>query len=469
MEKQFAVDVLEAGIEELSKRYQIPGIGLGINMNGQRLYDKGFGYRNDKEHLPVTADTIFGIASMTKSFTCVAIMQLQDAGKLSVHDPVVKYVPEFRLPKPGKSEAVTIHHLMTHTAGLPPLSIHNHARKRSIEQDPTAKDYGLDVTRISGEPIDTDMELLERIADLEVTLLGEPGEQFSYSNESYGILGVVVKRVSGMSYEDYVIKHILEPLHLKNTFFDIQELDKRDHVTMLYASKKVNGQTEVYPTPLWWDAPAMRSAGYLKSTVNDILKYLEIYRLHGKVDGVQILSEESVKQMMTPHVEVSPGYFYGYGLSVIPDYFGNTFVGHGGGLKGVSSYMGVIPETGLTGVVLTNLSGIPAEKLLKGALNIVEDRPFAKSPFQYQEEATSNEDLHQFIGTYTSEEGMKVKFAVVNDQLAMYSNETYEPMRRINDHLFVNKDGETVQFVCDSTGEVVRVCYQSRQIFKDQS
>lgn len=468
MEKQFSKHILEAEVTELKNQYQIPGIGLGINHNGNRLFDKGFGFRDAQKQLPVTADTVFGIASMTKSFTCVAIMQLQDTGKLSVHDPVVTYVPEFRLPQTGKTEDVTIHHLMTHTTGLPPLSVHNHARKRSIDQDPTAKDYGLDVANIPGNPIDTDTELMERIGQLNIPLLGEPGECFSYSNESFGILGAVINRVSGMNYEDYVMKHILQPLKLQSTFFDINELENRENVTMLYATKKVNGQSKVYATPLWWDAPAMRAGGYLKSTVNDILTYLEIYRNKGIAGNERILSEESVQQMTYPHVEVEPGKFYGYGLSVIPDYYGSTFIGHGGGLKGVSSFMGVVPDKGLTGVVLTNLSGIPSETLLMGALNVVEDRQFEARPYKYQEAEVLSDDLHTFAGTYTSDEGMNVKLEVIEDRLAFFADGQYSSMRRINDTLFINKDHETVQFIKTKDGKVDRVCYSSRQIFKDK-
>src|SRR5699024_1662588 len=132
-----------------------------INIDGKRVYDKGFGYRDVEQQLQVTEDTVFGIASMTKSFACVAIMQLQEAGKLSVHGPVKTYLPNFRVPHPTYTDQITIHHLMTHTSGLPPFKTHVFARKRSIDADPSAKDVGLTVTDNEGDPIDTFDELID--------------------------------------------------------------------------------------------------------------------------------------------------------------------------------------------------------------------------------------------------------------------------------------------------------------------
>ena len=102
------------------KENQIPGVAIGLAKDGELFYGKGFGYRDVEKQLEVTIDTVFATGSITKSFTCVAIMQLQEAGKISVHDPVKKYLPNFRL-KHGSTEQITIHHFMTHTSGIPAL------------------------------------------------------------------------------------------------------------------------------------------------------------------------------------------------------------------------------------------------------------------------------------------------------------------------------------------------------------
>ena len=142
-------------------------------------------------------------------------------------------------------------------------------------------------------------------------------------------------------------------------------------MTRLYAAKTTEEGVTVYPTEIWWDAPAMRAAGYLKSTINDILRYLEIFRNEGMVDGVRILSKESVDQMIYPHFEYNNGIYYGYGLRITPDYYGETLIEHGGGLKGVSSLMFILPEKGLTGVALSSLASVPSGRLLMGALNVL--------------------------------------------------------------------------------------------------
>src|SRR5699024_6426158 len=141
----------------------------------------------------------------------------------------------------------------------------------------------------------------------------------------------------------------------------------------------------VYEAPVWWDAPAMRAAGYLKSTAHDMLRYTEIFRNAGVVDDVRILSEESVKQMTYPYIETDPGKYYGYGLMITPDYYGNTLIEHGGNLKAIASLMTIIPELGVTGIVLTNLAGVPATTLLMGALNVYQGKDATASHVAYED------------------------------------------------------------------------------------
>lgn len=468
MKPNFDHTLFEQEAEKFTEKHQIPGANLGINYQGKPLYYHGFGYRNKAKQLPLDKDTIFGIASMTKSFAAVAIMQLQDAGKLSVHDQVIQHAPEFKLPSGGKTDEVTIHHLLTHTSGLPPIAVHNLARKRSIDQDPTAKDYGLDVTKITGDSVDTDTELMEALGALPDQVLADPGEAFSYSNEGYGVLGAIVKRVSGVSFETFVEENILKPVKMSRSFFDVSEIESRDNVTMLYAQKRKNDKKIVYETPLWWDAPAMRAGGYLKSTVKEILAYLEIFRNKGVVNGVRILSEASVAEMTEPHVEFEPGRYYGYGLRVIPDYYGYKMIEHSGGLKGVSSHMTVVPERGLTGVVLTNLSDVPAATLLKGAMNVLFEKDFTTSHLTYETYSMDQAKLPICVGTYTSTEGMRVEIALENGKLGVVRDGKFAPLQAIGEYIFLTETNDVVKFIVDKKQGNVRIGYGSRQIAKDE-
>ncbi len=366
MSHSAAFHSFEEYAQRLTEAFTVPGASIGLAKDGQLVYEKQLGYRDVENRLPVTIDTVFGIASMTKSFTCLAIMQLQEAGKLSVHAPVMTYLPEFRLKAAGAAERMTIHHLMTHSTGLPPLATALLAAKRSMELDPDQSEDERELLAV-GEMIDTHAQLFDYLEGLDIELLGPPGTQFSYSNDSYALLGLIVERVSGQRYEDYVKEHILQPAGMDRSGFFLEEAD--DNVTSLYIQKVIDGSKQPYPSNYWPDSPLFRASGFLKSTVRDILKYADIYRTKGLAGGERIVSEESINQMITPHIACEPGCYYGYGLMLTPDYFGTLLVEHSGSLKGVASKMYVIPEQGITGAALTNLYGSPVAALLNGACN----------------------------------------------------------------------------------------------------
>ncbi|TGV05104.1 class A beta-lactamase-related serine hydrolase, partial [Mesorhizobium sp. M00.F.Ca.ET.186.01.1.1] len=235
----------------LLEEAQAPGAAIGVARGGKLLYQKTFGYRNREEQLPLSLDTVFGIASITKSFTCVAIMQLQEAGKLSVHDPVIRYLPEFRTGDDELTKRITIHHFMTHTPGMAPMPYLDGAMKRSMEQDPAIIGTEAEEELKTVPYLDTYEEVLQAIAGFEGKPLSEPGEAFSYNNDAYGLLGAIIERTSGQTYEQYVKQHILQPLGMQRTVFDVEELADKDDVTVLYTNKKVDGNNEVIAAPYW--------------------------------------------------------------------------------------------------------------------------------------------------------------------------------------------------------------------------
>ncbi|MBD8068744.1 serine hydrolase domain-containing protein [Bacillus sp. PS06] len=470
MNGQVTMSAFETYAEELIQKYQIPGTAIGFAHNGEVVYEKGFGYRNIEKQLPVTMDTVYGIASVTKSFTCVAIMILQEQGKLSVHDPVVKYLPEFSTPTDA-TDKMTIHHFMTHSAGIPPLPSLIYAKKRSLDIDPSAQDYpGLQIVKDDQQPpIDTYEQLMEFIAGLDFDLLGEPGTEFSYSNDCYALLGTIVQRVSGISFEQFVKDYILDPCGMEHSCFVIEELGDYENITSLYAARKVEAGMEVYEAPVWWESPSMRGAGALKSTVNDMLKYAEIIRTKGMVGDKRILTEESVEQMITPYIECSPGRFYGYGFMITPDYHGATLVEHGGNLKAIASQLCIIPERGVTGMILTNLAGVPATTIMSGALNDLEGRPVEATPYSTEEYEMSSEQLRDYEGIYASNEGMGLKIDVIDDGLEFSSHGTSFPIQCVGQDLFlaiVKDQKELIRFVRDESGEIERVAYHMRQFPK---
>jgi CubicO group peptidase (beta-lactamase class C family) len=205
--------------------HKVPGVAVSVISGGEVIYKKGFGFRDQERGLPVTPDTIFGVASVTKSFSALAIMQLAESGKLSLGDPVQKYIPGFDLPG-GGGEAVTIHHFLTHTSGLPPLptlgySIRGNTMPDPDDDEPKKEDSQKEQPEHPQQPINTYDELTGYIRNGDFKLLGKPGEYCSYSNDCYGLLGVIIEAVSGENYEDYMRKHILDSLMMGRSNFDL--------------------------------------------------------------------------------------------------------------------------------------------------------------------------------------------------------------------------------------------------------
>ncbi|WP_246056129.1 serine hydrolase [Alteribacter natronophilus] len=456
-------------VEKIRTEEGVPGVAVGLKEGRARLYERGYGYRNEEQKLPVTMDTVFGIASITKSFTCLAIMQLKDEGKLDVNDPVIRYIPDFARVC-ACAEDITIHHLMTHTSGLPPLPTLIYANIRSFEKDPDANDYpGIDIKKTDREPVDDYRHLIDAITEKDVKPLGKPGEAFSYSNDGYAILGAVIESVSGKSYERYVKEHILNPAGMTRSFFTEEELKGLDDVTELYA-KKAEAESSVYASPVWWDAPAMRAAGYLKSTASDLLMYSNIYLDQGIVGGNRIVSEESLEEMMAPHVEIEPGRYYGYGFFITPDYFGNKLVEHGGSLKAISSQLSMIPEKGLSGVVLTNLAGVPASSIMNAAFNAAGGRDLQDRLHPLEGACTlTDEEKREYTGTYESMEGMNLSVQVEGSSLTGVSAGKDLELLCVEKDLFIAKSGEHseyLRFIRDETGRVSQVAFHYRQFPK---
>lgn len=432
---------LESHVERLMAADQLPGAGIGLAHNGKQVYGRGFGYRDREQGLPVTPDTVFGIGSVTKSFTCVAIMQLQEAGRLSVDDPVVRYIPEYSFGNEAHTKATTIHHFMTHTAGIPPTPLLWAALLDDIRVDSTMTEQ---VAKLGDlEPMRTLEQLPARLAALDLQPLGPPGAVFSYSNDAFALLGLIVERASGQSYADYMREHIIGPCGMSRTTLDVDELLQFDDVTQLYARKpsETGGQETVIAAPGWWQCPSMLAAGYLRASVPDMLRYLEIYRNAGDVHGTRVLRPESVAQMVYPHVEYEPGQHYGYGLQITVDYHGVTLIGHGGSLKGIQADVATAPEAGWSSVALTNLGSSPASRLMMGAMNCALGLPADTPRSHYPPYSKSPGDLSHYVGTYRSGEGAAIDVRQHGDGLQFCLEGKWWPSRPIGPHAFLVSAG----------------------------
>ena len=466
------VQSFEEYAKQLLEKGKIIGASVGLAENGELSYFQGFGLTdNTDDAQAVTADTVFGIGSVTKVFTCVAIMQLQEAGKLSVHDPVIKYIPELRTPSEAHTREITIHHLMTHTAGFPAFDTLMGAMKRSMENDPHSGTFssGLEFDLDKMEAIDTKDQFVAYISGLDYELLGPPGTQFSYSNDSFALLGVIIERVSEISYEQFVKENILDPAGMTRSAFLLEDLPQDTQVATLFTRKSAADGGEVYRSPNWWDAPSMRAGGKLKSTIHDLLRFTEIFRTGGLVGTNRILTEESVGQITLSHIQMNPHQGYGYGLMIASDCHGGTLIEHGGAVKGVSAQLFFHPERNLTGAVLMNVDGGPAADLMHGLLNESNGKPANTPPFVYPDYEVSTEALTSLVGFYRSSEGANVTVEIQENGLVLKLLGSGVSLRPVGEDSFVWKRGENdsfVRFFRDETGASIRLFVGGRQLIK---
>src|SRR5690625_5281068 len=346
------LETLEKTFKDLQKDHKVPGAIVVLGEKGNKAYEKAIGFSRLNDKRSVTNETVFGLASVTKSFTCAAIMHLQERGLLKISDRVREYLPEFRMMDDQRIDDITIHHFMTHSSGFPPLFALQFAMKRPTIKNPQVYEHiGEDKEQ---SILHTYEDLMDYIAEQNLKLFAEPGRQFSYSNEAYSLLGAIIERVSGQSFESYLYENIIDPIGMKHTRFTMRELSWHEDQTDSFGKEEKNGSFEVVTDQTWTTSTCMQATGFLKSTAKDMLKYADMFLNKGRVRGQQVLSGKSVSEMLRPQMKVIRNQYYGYGFRIIPNYYGYTFIGHGGSLRSVSSRFGMIPERQLSGVVLAN-------------------------------------------------------------------------------------------------------------------
>jgi CubicO group peptidase (beta-lactamase class C family) len=401
------------------RRWKVPGASLALVERGRPTFARGYGFRDRENELPTSARTVYGVASITKSFTALAILRLEEEGKLSTQDPVLRHLPEFRTPDARATRRITLHHFLTHSSGLPPLPSIYYTSARSLARDPpydprVARRVGIDPDHT---PIDTYEQLMEFLGTTRYQLLGPPGRYFSYSNEGFGLLGPVIERVSGRTYESYLEEEVLRPAGMTSTTFDTGIMLRLPEVTTLYSPKWSGTRHGLVPSQDWWDDTCLRACGGLRSTAEDLGRYVHIFFDQGRVEGKRVLSAASIKKMVTPYIGVSPGLQYGYGVAIRPDYHGTPLVYHEGGLKGVSSIFAVAPERRLAGAVLANADLVPSDQLLMAAINdrlgIPRDTPLVDVPRPTQ----GDPSLDEYAGWYCSGEGIWLQVTALRNTL----------------------------------------------------
>jgi CubicO group peptidase (beta-lactamase class C family) len=310
----------------------LPGVAVGVVSNQDLVWSKGFGFADVKAKLPMTAATKFRVASNSKLFTAIAIMQLREEGKLGLDDPVVKYLPWFRGKPAGDDDGpITIEQLLSHSSGL-----QREAGDHWVSYDfPTAD------------------ELQRRFADRQAPFA--PSVRWKYSNLAYAVAGMVVEKVSGERWADYVERNIFVPLGMNASSVD----KNAEGLAVPYGRRMPDGTREVLP---FVDARGMAAATGVTSNVEDLAKFISAQFRRGPRGGAQIVSGGSWREMLRVR-SVEENWTSGTGLGFdVKRVRDRTYIGHGGGYPGNTTQTLIQLDDKVGVIVLTNTNdSFPAD------------------------------------------------------------------------------------------------------------
>ncbi|HEU0291140.1 MAG TPA: serine hydrolase domain-containing protein [Anaerolineales bacterium] len=285
-----------------------------VARNGEILLSQGYGWADRENQIPNTPQTKYRLGSITKQFTAMAILILEAEGQLDVQDRICRYVPEC----PDSWQEITIHHLLSHTSGVPNLT--DFPDYETFKATPTTPEQT--VARFKDKPLDF-----------------QPGEKWNYSNSGYILLGHIIEQVCGQSYEMFLQQNIFEPLQMTNTGYDHNDGSLATGYT---------GMASHWDEPDYIDMTLPYAAGGLYSTVENL--YLWDQALYTD----QLVSKQSLDMMFIPHAKIAAfGLSYGYGWFV-GQMNQHQAVSHGGGIDGFITEIRRYSDDEVTIIILSN-------------------------------------------------------------------------------------------------------------------
>ena len=324
--------------------------------DGQPIVSRGYGMANLEHGVPNTPQTVFRVGSVTKQFTGMAVVLLQERGKLSVNDPICKYLTDC----PQAWQPITIKNLLTHTAGIPNYT----------EFPDFMKTAAADTTAA---------ELTSRFRDkpLQFAL----GEKYAYSNSGYYLLGTIIERASGKTYADFLQENIFAPLGMKHTGYDnpVRIIKNR---AAGYA-RTSDGFINAAPISM----STAYAAGALYSTVGDLLLWDQALYTE------KLVSRKSLDEAFTPF---KSNYGYGWSIGKRHD---RQVIAHGGGIFGFSAYIARYPADRVTVVVLSNVEGAPSGEIANSLSAIVFGAKY-EIPAERKEVQVAAKTLEKYVGQY---------------------------------------------------------------------
>ncbi len=428
-----ALTLLDKWLAKQVHDTHLSGLALGIVHNGDLLWGNGYGYANIAQQIPVTLDTRFRIASITKTFTSVAILQLYDAGKLRLDDPISKYLSWFDLQYPDAPQ-ITIYHCLTHTSGLP--------------RDATIPHWTENAFQDWDEVITTTQTRQPMMPPLQA---------FSYSNLGYSLLGGVIEEVSGERWQDYLQNHIVEPLGMQDTI--VAPTGEEANLAIGYLSPDESYQRQAVP---FIETKGFSPSASMASSINDLVKYAKFHLSKGQTP---LLSGYSLREMHRVHW-VNEDWSGGYGLGTRTWRIHNEWAvsGHTGGYKGFLTMFSVARDHDFGVIALTNSIDSSPYSYVEQAYKLVLPEILkitAKSRIV-------NPVWSDYVGTYLNDWGdsemviREGQLQVINLKFMAMPPAILEATDEADTFIIhvPGNPGETTRFIRNEAGQVVRM--QSR-------
>jgi CubicO group peptidase (beta-lactamase class C family) len=395
MSEEIKWEDLEQRVANLMQKKKVPGFSLAVIKDQEIIYSKGFGNRDVAKNLPATTDTLYGIASCTKVFTCIAIMQLAEQGKISIDDPVNKYLP-FKIGL--KDNPIKIKHLMSHSSGLPNLGAASVLISRHAPWEET------------WVPFASKDDFFTFLNGAQEEVVDEPGKRYFYFNAGFTLLGEIIEKISGLKFENYVIEFILKPLQMNRSTFLEEVFSKDDDRMVAYTVEENKPVEKKHPFDQF-----VHAAGGLLSSVNELTNFLKMLLNNGVYNNIQIIKAESLEKMFKIQIEYLLHFFgrsgYGYGLAISEDFLGYKIISHGGSTGLSSAHFAFIPELKIGVVSAGNVGDSNGVLISQTVLSMLLNKiPEEAIPFYKIEEK-----MEQFSGEYSNYKNLtKVKVIIEN-------------------------------------------------------
>ncbi len=350
---------IDSLIENALKEYEVPGLAVGVIVDGQLVYSKGFGYRDLEAKKSVSPDTLFGIGSCTKAFTSFLAGTLIDEGLLDWDTQVLDVLPSFRLYDEYATNHMTLRDLLTHQSGMPR---HDYMW------------YNSKLTRT---------ELMQRLRYLEPA--SQLRERYHYNNLMYMTAGYLMEGLTNKSWETLVSERIFTPLKMKKSNFTIEDMQASSDYAYPYLQKQ-----DQLIRIAFRDISVIGPAGSINSNITDMARWVEMQLAQGVYNETPLINQATLQEMHSPQVVVSgtPEHkeavlsTYGIGWGVL-SYRGHYLVSHDGGAEGFTSVVSLLPNEGIGLIILTNKNLTTLPRFLSAEII---DRLLALSPINWYQE-----------------------------------------------------------------------------------